>query len=144
MGDDKNAEEPHCSAKDIEFWLEQGLDVEEIFECLKTPKGKPLNEGSKGSVGLVIKSVLGVLIDKHAKLKVSSREASKYRNDLEVARHAVEKYRIENVRLLGENAGFQATNQVLQGELEKAVVGAPVGLPSLSTKTRSRSKSTKK
>ena len=31
-----------------------------------------------------------------------------------------------------------------QGELEKAVVGAPVGLPSLSSKTRSRSKSTKK
>ena len=45
-----------------------------------------------------------------------------------------------------ENAGFQATTRVLQGELEKAVVGAPVapvGLPQLNAKSRSRSKITK-
>ena len=44
-------------------------------------------------------------------------------------KNAVETYRIENVRLLGEAAGFQATNNVLQSELEKALKGAPVGLP---------------
>ena len=143
MGDDNNGEAPHNCAEDIEFWLEQGLDADEILGCLKTSKGKPLNEGSKTSVAEVIKNILAVLIDKNAKLKVARREREVATSELEVASHAVEKYRIENVRLLGENAGFQATNRVLQGELEKAVVGAPVGLPLLNPKLRSRSKSSK-
>ena len=103
--------------------------------------GKPLVEASKHSASVVIKDILAVLIDKNEKLEVASRELEVATSELEVASHSVEKYRIENVRLLGENAGFQATNHVLQGELEKAVKGAPIGLPGPTSKARPRSRS---
>ena len=117
--------------------------MDEMYDCLRTSKGKLLAEASKTSAEEVFKNVLAVLIDKNAKLEVARRDADKYRGELEVASKAVEKYRLENVRLLGECAGFRATNQVLQGEVEKAVMGPPVGLPGPTTKARSRSKSAK-
>ena len=142
MGDDENGQAPQCCADDINFWLAEKLDVDEIYDCLRTSKGKPLVEASKTSAGEVIKNVLAVLIDKNEKLVVANHALEVANRELEVASRSVEKYRMENVRLLGESAGFQATNRVLQDELEKAVKGAPVGLPDLTTKrTRERSKS---
>ena len=146
MGDD-SGEAPQSSAADeIEFLLSQDLSADVMFDCFKTSKGNAIVEGSKSSAAKAFKNILAALIDKHAKLKVASREADKYRGELEVASLAVEKYRLDNVRLLGENAGFQATNRVLQDELEKAVRGAPVGLLGPTTKmarARSRSRSAK-
>ena len=115
--------------------------MDEMYDCLRTSKGKLLAEASKTSAEEVFKNVLALLIDKHKKLEVASREVDKYRGECEVSRHDIEQYRIENVRLLGENAGFQATNRVLQDELGKAMKGAPVGLPRLHAKSRSRSRS---
>ena len=83
------------------------------FDCLKTAKGNPIQEGSKSSAREVIKNILGALSDKH-KLEAASRE-------LEVASHVVEKYRVENVRLLGESAGYQATNKVLSGRAREGL-----------------------
>ena len=146
MSEDENGESPHSSGANLDFWLSEGLSVDEIYDCLRTSKGKPLHEASKTSAEEVFKSVLAVLINKNAKQKVASRELEVASGELEVARHAVEKYRIENVRLLGENASLQATTRVLQGELEKAVRGAPVGLPgptSKSSQVKSRSRSAK-
>ena len=143
MSEDENGEAPHNIAEDLEFWLEQRLNVDEMFDCLKTAKGKPLVEASKHSASVVIKDILAVLIDKNERLKVAGRELEVATSELEVVRHAAEKYRMKNVQLLGENAGFQATNCVLEGELEKAVVDAPVGLPGPAMKTtRVRSGST--
>ena len=146
MGDD-SGEAPQSSAADeIEFLLSQDLSADVMFDCFKTSKGNAIVEGSKSSAAKAFKNILAALIDKHAKLKVASREADKYRGELEVASLAVEKYPLDNVRLLGENAGFQATNRVLQDELEKAVRGAPVGLLGPTTKmarARSRSRSAK-
>ena len=146
MSEDENGESPHSSGANLDFWLSEGLSVDEIYDCLRTSKGKPLHEASKTSAEEVFKSVLAVLINKNAKQKVASRELEVASGELEVARHAIEKYRIENVRLLGENAGLQPTTRVLQGELEKAVRGAPVGLPgptSKSSQVKSRSRSAK-
>ena len=50
--------------------------------------------------------------------------------ELEIASVEVRKLRLENVRLKGENAGLEAANKVLQGEVEEALRGVPVGLPS--------------
>ena len=137
MSENENDVAPQCSsAEDIDFWLDEGLTVDNMFDCLKTAKAKHFLEGSRTSVTEIVRNVLAVLVDKQAKLKVTSRE-------LEVARHAADTYRMENVRLLGESAGFKATNQVLQTELEKAVKGAPVGLLGPTTKARSRSRSSK-
>ena len=114
-------------ADEIEFLLSQDLRADVMFDCFKTSKGNAIVEGSKSSAAKAFKNILAALIDKHAKLKVASREADKYRGELEVASLAVEKYPLDNVRLLGENAGFQAwegsREYVGQGRLSKPCFG---------------------
>ena len=145
MSENENSVAPQCSsAEEIEFWLEQKLGADEIFDCLQTSKGKHLLEGSRTSVTEIVKNVLTVLVRKHTKLVVASRELEVATSEREVACRAVETYRMENVRLLGESAGFQATNRVLRDEIEKAVKGAPVGLPGPTSKARPRSTSRSK
>ena len=61
MSEDENGEAPHNIAEEIEFLLEQGLSVDEMFDCLKTAKSKPLVEASKNSATVVIKDILAVL-----------------------------------------------------------------------------------
>ena len=128
MSEEENGGTPHNIAENIEFWLEHGLNVDEMFDLLKTAKGNHILDGSKTSAMGLIKDILAVLIHKNEKLEVASRELEVATSELEVASHTAETYRIENVRLMGECAGFKATNNVLQAELEKAVKGAPVGL----------------
>ena len=97
MSENENGEAPHSSAANLDFWLSEGLNVDEMYDCLRTSKGKLLAEASKTSAEEVFKSVLVVLIDKNRKLEVATREAHNYRGELEVASRSVEKYRLENV-----------------------------------------------
>ena len=71
MGDDEKSEQSHSCAADLNFWLSEGLDMDEMYDCLRTSKGKLLAEASKTSAEEVFKNVLAVLIDKNKKLEVS-------------------------------------------------------------------------
>ena len=116
------------------------------------PKSESLAKFLKPAVAADTKDLLPLLCDAIVQLRVklegrsfevhslrsSLEKASNKRGnegdngskELEVASVEVRKLRLENVRLKGENAGLEAANKVLQGEVEEALRGVPVGLPS--------------